>query len=92
MFLKPRFIEVANRDFFDSLATKFFGDDVKAFRTMTPQQITRMKNRSLTVYPYAEDMLETISPSVRKPYVYRIVDRNKLIKKLHKIEMSLRGL
>jgi hypothetical protein len=65
---------------------------VKAFHDMSATESLKFAQRSLSVYPFAEDFVNTIDPSVRKPYKFNVYRTRLLPLILNKLELLLRRL
>ena len=72
-----------------SLAERLVGRGVKPYRTMTPDEVARMRGRDLSVYPFAEDFLTTEVP-VQRPFVFNSMNVRWYTCGLHKLELLLR--
>ncbi len=69
------------------LAAKMSGNQVKAFHDMRPQAALAFEQRPLSVYPFAEDFVHTIDPTVRKPYKFNVYRTRWLPLILNKLEL-----
>jgi glycosyltransferase involved in cell wall biosynthesis len=69
------------------LAAKMAGNQVKAFRDMSLQETLAFAQRPLSVYPFAEDFVNTIDPHVRKPYKFNVYRTRLLPLILNKLEL-----
>jgi glycosyltransferase involved in cell wall biosynthesis len=69
------------------LAQKLSGNSVKSFVSMTPEEVELMKNRDLSIYPFAEDFISTKDSTVKKPYRFNIYRVHWLARLLNKIEL-----
>ncbi len=69
------------------LAQKLTGNAVKSFVSMTPKEVEKMCNRSLSIYPFAEDFISTRDPRVKKPYRFNVYRTHWLARLVNKIEM-----
>ena len=74
------------------LAARMSGNQVKAFVDMSPQTNAMFAQRSLCTYPFAEDFVDTVDPSVRKPYKFNVYRTRWLPLVLNKLELWLRHL
>jgi hypothetical protein len=74
------------------LAAKMAGNQVKAFRDMSPQETLAFAQRPLSVDPFAEDFVNTIDPRVRKPYKFNVYRTRLLPLILNKLELWWRRL
>ncbi len=74
------------------LAFRMSGNQVKTFRDMSPQASTEFAKRDLSVYPFAEDFVETVDPRVRKPYKFNAYRTRWLPLILNKLELLGRRL
>ena len=64
------------------------GNAVKCFVGMSPSEVERMRERSTSTYPFAEDFVQTQDPTVQRPYrfnVYRTHWLARLVNKLEKL-------
>jgi hypothetical protein len=68
------------------------GNQVKAFVDISPQANGNFAQRSLSIYPFAEDFLDTVDPSVRKPYKFNVYRTRWLPLVLNKLELWWRHL
>jgi glycosyltransferase involved in cell wall biosynthesis len=69
------------------LAAKMAGNEVKTFRDMSPHESLAFAQRPLSVYPFAEDFINTIDPHVRKPYKFNVYRTRWLPLILNKLEL-----
>lgn len=74
------------------LAVKMAGNQVKSFRDMSPQASAAFAQRNLNVYPFAEDFVDTVDPTVRKPYKFNAYRTRWLPLILNKLELLGRRL
>ena len=74
------------------LAAKMAGNEVKAFHDMNASESLKFAQRPLSVYPFAEDFVNTIDPKVRKPYKFNVYRTRLLPLILNKLELWLRRL
>jgi hypothetical protein len=74
------------------LAAKMAGNQVKTFRDMSPHETLTFAQRPLSVYPFAEDFVNTIDPNVRKPYKFNVYRTRLLPLILNKLELWWRRL
>ena len=74
------------------LAAKMAGNQVKTFRDMSPHESLAFAQRPLSVYPFAEDFVNTIDPNVRKPYKFNVYRTRLLPLILNKLELWWRRL
>ena len=74
------------------LAARMSGNQVKAFVDISPQTNAKFVQRSLSIYPFAEDFVDTVDPSVRKPYKFNVYRTRWLPLVLNKLELWLRHL
>lgn len=74
------------------LAVKMSGNTVKSFQDMTAQASLAFAQRDLSVYPFAEDFVDTVDPTVRKPYKFNAYRTRWLPLILNKLELWGRRL
>jgi glycosyltransferase involved in cell wall biosynthesis len=74
------------------LAVKMAGNQVKSFRDMSAQASESFAQRDLGVYPFAEDFVDTVDPTVRKPYKFNAYRTRWLPLVLNKLELLGRRL
>lgn len=74
------------------LAAKMAGDEVKAFHDMSAAEALAFAQRPLSVYPFAEDFVNTVDPKVRKPYKFNVYRTRWLPLILNKLELWWRKL
>ncbi len=74
------------------LAVRMAGNQVKSFIDMSPQASTAFAKRDLSVYPFAEDFVDTVDPTVRKPYKFNAYRTRWLPLILNKLELLGRRL
>lgn len=74
------------------LAARMSGNQVKSFQDMTAQASWVFAHRDLSAYPFAEDFVDTVDPSVRKPYKFNVYRTRWLPLILNKLELWLRRL
>jgi hypothetical protein len=74
------------------LAAKMAGNQVKTFRDMSPHESLAFAQRPLSVYPFAEDFVNTVDPNVRKPYKFNVYRTRWLPLVLNKLELWWRRL
>lgn len=74
------------------LAVKMSGSEVKSFRDMSAQAVLAFAQRDLSVYPFAEDFVDTVDPTVRKPYKFNAYRTRWLPLVLNKLELLGRRL
>jgi hypothetical protein len=74
------------------LAVKMSGNTVKSFQDMTAQASLAFAQRDLSVYPFAEDFVDTVDPTVRKPYKFNAYRTRWLPLILNKLELLGRRL
>ena len=74
------------------LAVKMSGNTVKSFKDMTAQASLAFAQRNLNVYPFAEDFVDTVDPTVRKPYKFNAYRTRWLPLILNKLELLGRRL
>ena len=74
------------------LAARMSGNQVKSFKDMSPQAAEAFAHRDLSVYPFAEDFLDTVDPTVRKPYKFNAYRTRWLPLILNKLELLGRRL
>lgn len=74
------------------LAVKMAGNQVKSFRDMSEQASAAFAQRNLSVYPFAEDFVDTVDPTVRKPYKFNAYRTRWLPLILNKLELLGRRL
>ena len=70
------------------MAERLAGNAVKCFVGMSPSEVERMRERSTSTYPFAEDFVQTQDPTVQRPYrfnVYRTHWLARLVNKLEKL-------
>lgn len=73
------------------IATKMAGDSVKTFLDLTPVELMYMRKRSLAMYPFAEDFINTADPKVHRPYRFNVYRTRLLPRLLNKFEKLIRG-
>ena len=69
------------------LAVKMAGNTVKSFQDMSAQASVTFAQRDLSVYPFAEDFVDTVDPTVRKPYKFNAYRTRWLPLILNKLEL-----
>lgn len=74
------------------LAVRMSGNQVKSFKDMSPQASQAFAQRDLSVYPFAEDFVDTVDPRVRKPYKFNAYRTRWLPLILNKLELLGRRL
>ncbi len=74
------------------LAVRMAGNQVKSFIDMSPQASQAFAQRDLSVYPFAEDFVDTVDPAVRKPYKFNAYRTRWLPLILNKLELLGRRL
>jgi glycosyltransferase involved in cell wall biosynthesis len=74
------------------LAVRMSGSEVKSFQDMSPQASLAFAQRDLGVYPFAEDFVDTVDPTVRKPYKFNAYRTRWLPLILNKLELLGRRL
>lgn len=74
------------------LAEKKRGCGYFPFKQMTARQIEAMHHRSSSEIPYAEDFLECIPESPKKPWAYNPLTDTGWIKTLNQLEINVRKL
>ena len=74
------------------LAVKMAGNTVKSFQDMSAQASVTFAQRDLSVYPFAEDFVDTVVPTVRKPYKFNAYRTRWLPLILNKLELLGRRL
>ena len=74
------------------LATQMSGNRVKSFIDMDHVSLASFAQRPLNIYPFAEDFLNTLDPSVRKPYKFNAYRTRWLPLVLNKLELWWRSL
>ena len=74
------------------LAAKMSGNQVKSFKDMDAQTAWAFAHRDLSVYPFAEDFVDTVDPTVRKPYKFNVYRTRWLPLILNKLELWMRRL
>jgi hypothetical protein len=74
------------------LAVRMAGNQVKSFIDMSPQASTAFAQRDLSVYPFAEDFVDTVDTTVRKPYKFNAYRTRWLPLILNKLELLGRRL
>lgn len=72
------------------LAEKLAGNTVKRFISMSDQEVHLLKNRSLAIYPFAEDFIQTQDPAVKKPYQFNVYRSHWLARLINKFEKLLK--
>lgn len=75
-----------------TLAEKRLGTDPNAFRQMTPDEVTSMKERDLSILPFAEDFLKCTGRQPKIPFVKESVNAFTALRIIHKIELKFRKL
>lgn len=61
------------------------------FSLMSEQEINDMKSRALNILPFAEDFLTLKNKELKKPWVTNPFQGTKLLKPLHKVELTVRN-
>lgn len=61
------------------------------FHDMADEEITRLKRRDLSIFPYAEDWLKPTLQGLRRPFVFKDVKANLWLNLLYAIETKLLG-
>ena len=74
------------------LAVKMAGNTVKSFQDMSAQASVTFAQRDLSVYPFAEDFVDTVDPTVRKAYKFNAYRTRWLPLILNKLELLGRRL
>lgn len=74
------------------LATHMSGNRVKSFADMGAGDVAALAQRPLSTYPFAEDFLNTLDPSVRKPYKFNAYRTRWLPLVLNKLELWWRSI
>ena len=74
------------------LAVRMSGNQVKSFQDLSPQALLAFAQRDLGVYPFAEDFVDTVDPTVRKPYKFNAYRTRWLPLILNKLELLWRRL
>ena len=74
------------------LAVRMSGNQVKSFQDMGVQACAAFAQRDLSVYPFAEDFVDTVDPRVRKPYKFNAYRTRWLPLILNKLELLGRRL
>jgi glycosyltransferase involved in cell wall biosynthesis len=74
------------------LAVKMAGNTVKSFQDMSAQASVTFAQRDLSVYPFAEDFVDTVDRTVRKPYKFNAYRTRWLPLILNKLELLGRRL
>lgn len=70
------------------MAERLAGNAVKCFVGMSPAEVERMRERSTSTYPFAEDFVQTQDPTGQRPFrfnVYRTHWLARLVNKLEKL-------
>lgn len=74
------------------LAEKKRGCGYFPFKQMTPRQVEAMHHRPSSEIPYAEDFLDCIPASPKKPWAYNPLTDTGWMKTLNQLEISVRRL
>jgi glycosyltransferase involved in cell wall biosynthesis len=74
------------------LAVRMSGNQVKSFQDLSPQALLAFAQRDLGIYPFAEDFVDTVDPTVRKPYKFNAYRTRWLPLILNKLELLWRRL
>lgn len=74
------------------LAARMAGNQVKSFKDMRGAASQTFSTRSLSIYPFAEDFLDTVDPGVRKPYKFNVYRTRWLPLILNKLELWARQI
>ena len=74
------------------LAVKMAGNRVKSFKDMSAQASAAFAQRNLNEYPFAEDFVYTVDPTVRKPYKFNDYRTRWLPLILNKLELLVRRI
>jgi hypothetical protein len=72
------------------LAFRLAGNTIKNYLDMSPDAARLFVNRSTSIRPYAEDFIETVDPTVPKPYKFNGYRNSWLTLLLNKIELLTR--
>ncbi len=72
------------------IAARMTRQGIKSFHDMTPDEAARFVARSLDQWPVAENYLRSIDPTVRRPFVYKDVNRHWWLALLHRLETWFR--
>ncbi len=72
------------------MAERLSGNSVKRFQSMTLQEVEAMKLRSLSIYPFAEDFINTEDPGVQRPYRFNVYRSHWIARLVNKIEKICR--
>jgi len=78
--------------FGERLANRLIGSDIKQFQFMTKDEVSEMRQRTISLAPYAEDYLNTVNQNVSKPYHYNCINTHWYTRILHKLEYGVRRL
>lgn len=74
------------------LAFKLTGSTVKSYLDMSPEKARLFVNRSASILPFAEDFIDTVDPTVPKPYKFNGYRKSWLTLLLNKIELLTRRI
>ena len=68
------------------IAERLAGNTVKAFVSMTTEEVQHLRQRNTSIYPFAEDFIQTQDPSVHRPYRFNVYRTNWLARLVNKWE------
>lgn len=68
------------------MAERLAGNTVKLFVSMTPEEVYAMRQRALSVYPFAEDFIQTKDPDVKRPYRFNVYRSHWVTRLINKVE------
>jgi hypothetical protein len=68
------------------MAERLAGNAVKRFVGMSPSEVERMRERSTSTYPFAEDFVQTQDPTVQRPYRFNVYRTHWLARVVNKLE------
>lgn len=74
------------------LAEKRRGCGFFPFLTMTPDELSALRNRPMEVLPVAEDFLRCTNDGLPKPWMYYPLQGSRFLKKLNVVELFFRRL
>lgn len=68
------------------IAERLAGNTVKCYLSMSPSEVKRMRARSTSTYPFAEDFVQTQDPTVKRPYRFNVYRTQLLARLINKVE------
>lgn len=74
------------------LAFQMDGGNIKNFLNMTAAEAEKLVKRNKEILPFAEDFIQTIDPSVKKPYKFNGYRKSYLTMAVNKAELVIRRL